>query len=207
MTRLSALWLGLLFASCSPDPSRVCGTDDGLDGRQPSAGCEMRVRGDGDPPTGIETCADGSLNRFASPSCPLCYDVAVCGRDDSACQRCAAGETCVEESDGCRCVTVCTSDDDCGADEACMCPGDGGDQVGTREFPICVQAACRRNEDCGAGGLCGIGAEGCGGVRGFFCRTPVDQCSTNESCEDDGMPLCFFDPTDSAYECAFYADC
>jgi hypothetical protein len=197
----------LVMSGCTEPTSEVCGRDKGLGGSVPSSDCEMAQAEDDGLSVGIELCDDGSLNRFASPGCPLCYDVNVCSGTDDACGACADGETCVEGTDGCQCITVCTSDIDCAAGEACLCPGDGGAQFGTRDYPVCVQSECRENADCGDGGLCGVGAEGCGGVRGFFCRDLDDECKTSDDCSAEGLNLCFFDMTDQSFQCMTFADC
>jgi hypothetical protein len=98
----------------------------------------------------------------------------------------------------------CLTDDDCAPGTACSCLGDYGGNGEGRNW--CVPADCRTDSDCGQGGVCSP-SFGHGSVdpqmilgqfvntQGFFCHTPRDLCTTDESCGGpDSMLSCQYVP-------------
>ena len=74
----------------------------------------------------------------------------------------------------------CFTDDDCEG-TVCLCGG-----AAMSDANRCIpQGNCRTDADCGAGGFCSPTLGDCGnygGVVGFFCRTPEDECLNDDEC-------------------------
>jgi len=90
---------------------------------------------------GVELCDDGDQHRAMAEACPRP-------------QACGASP----------CNVGCTNDEDCAADERCLC-----DAV----MNNCVEARCRSDADCATGFLCITDAQGT-----FACQTADDECTT-----------------------------
>lgn len=78
----------------------------------------------------------------------------------------------------------CFSDAECGGG-VCTC-SPGGNYCNP-------PGNCLTDKDCGAGGFCtasnGEDPEGaCGSTQTYFCRTPKDECVTNDDCAKAGSP-------------------
>jgi len=82
---------------------------------------------------------------------------------------------------GCSCTyDTCTGDSDCMAGQLCACHG-GAYAEG--QGNTCMPGNCRVDSDCGTNGYCSPTAGGgCGGVSGYYCHTPQDQCVNDTDC-------------------------
>ncbi len=151
-------------------------------------------------PSGYERCADGSRIRVASMPVDLgwyadelqpCFD-----QDPGDDQECYAHGDCgVSPNARCLChrsywlnwnvcVEVCASDADCGEQEVCVAPEQGGSYL---DVPTCRGVRCRGPEDC-ASGECGA-AWATGDNSAYFatgCRSAYDRCRTSKHCERAG---------------------
>ena len=126
----------------------------------------------------------------------------VCS-SDAQCADAGANGRCVPFGGGpagCFCTyDACFHDNDCTGD-TCACHGApymGGD--GNR----CVPGNCHVDADCGPGGYCSptYGTENCGGLSGYYCHTPTDQCVNDSDCAGSGYSVCAYSTTDSRWEC------
>jgi hypothetical protein len=129
-------------------------------------GDELALDDDCDALAGYEVCADGTVHRHTSVPCNTNEDIMACWGP----------------------YYGCSSDEDCMEGLACECElrwaGDGPHGPGLPyTFNRCVAADCRSDADCG-GLRCGVSDDGCGGIGGFFCRTPEDDCSSDLDCPD-----------------------
>jgi hypothetical protein len=103
---------------------------------------------------------------------------------DTQCTSGADGR-CVESGGGvlfCSCTyDTCADDAACPTGQTCACHGSPyvGGQGNT-----CVPGNCRVDSDCGAGGYCSpaFSNMGCGGLAGYYCHTPQDQCVNDTDC-------------------------
>lgn len=103
-------------------------------------------------------------------------------------ERCSPlpGPGCREDDDGSEACEMrrglCSTDDDCPADEACHCEADGAGR--------CMAASCRSDDDCevGKGGahVCAFASisGGCYTRQAFVCRTANDTCVADGDCEN-----------------------
>lgn len=189
-----------------PDGCEVCACRDEPECRTdldcgPREVCELAGRGC-DTPTCVpgchenEQCGEGQACRdVVCVTCPCpgqCTDLPP----DPECRNdldCADGEVCELGGRGCGtpvCVPGCNEDAQCGRGQDCVevqcvtcpCPG------------LCMDrppdAACRNDDDCGAGEVCEPGGPGC--------STPVcvpgchanDDCQAGQSCLDVQCVTC-----------------
>lgn len=83
----------------------------------------------------------------------------------------------------CECPPECTVDADCDSDHACQCPVTIAGRVLSRveDGNRCVPANCRDATDC-ARAACGVSLSGRGVIKGFYCRTPSDDCELDSDC-------------------------
>lgn len=88
---------------------------------------------------------------------------------------------------------ACWADADCAPNTACEC-GSGS----AIDPHVCVEAACRIDTDCGAGGYCSPSPDGCGQVASWRCHTPDDACVDDRDC---GNELCAFDEGRAHWAC------
>ncbi len=166
--------------------------------------CEPARQADGTR-SGFDTCraADGafaSLNRIESVACsgdpratvPACVDTHGDAYGD-----CVTDADCLDEGvcghlangwAGCECWSVCTSDAECGAEEACLCALSpipsapyATSVLHAATANQCVPARCRTGADCESG-ECGASFSPCGGIIGFYCRTKSDECRGQDDC-------------------------
>lgn len=149
-------------------------------------------------PTGFERCADGAMHRaealatdadHTESACPYTeadadtYEVYCV--TDAECVDAAYG-ACVAKSfgegpGGCGCSYACTTDADCGADEACV---PDGLVEGVLMHSTCAPASCRTDADC-PGGECGLSLfnNGCAWGAVLACRSEEDACRTDADCD------------------------
>jgi hypothetical protein len=185
--------------------------------------CEPIAQADGSR-SGLEACRkpDGRLayvNRVDAvacsgdpvasvPECPEDYHQRECATDDD----CADGGVCGAAPSGfteCSCWSVCGSDADCGADEACLCAlervsSDGrGNHVSLSDAHQRVAADCRSDADCESG-ECGALIGPCGhDIFAFYCRTKDDECRSNLECGNIG----WCDSTGGKWTCKAVGNC
>lgn len=88
----------------------------------------------------------------------------------------------------------CTKDDDCngahGASGVCACqsPHGMGCGAGVVSGNACVPSSCRTDSDCSPCHTCRV-EQSCGLITGYYCGTPLDECSSNADC---GTGFCTF---------------
>jgi hypothetical protein len=120
--------------------------------------------------TGIDLCAGGEYLRREAVTCPTNYpDTNPC------CGTCPEGTICSTSGEiACSCVTACTDDSQCAANELCMC----GQTAGT-----CISAKCKTGADCAPGEACTSWDTtlGCLYLE-FACTTPADACGGDIDC-------------------------
>lgn len=171
-----------------------------------------------DKSSGLITCAEGFSHR---PSATACTPLAVggtgsgaepdeafggataepnCGQDPSLCDDLPHG-FCVRDHDdpydSYYCESGCVTDDDCLANQICIC-GQAESPTGGR----CVVSNCATDADCGKGLLCASFVEGCG-PGGFACLRDNDECRSDADCEEDdcGLTGDIFRPTEAQRTC------
>jgi hypothetical protein len=73
----------------------------------------------------------------------------------------------------------------------------------------CVPSNCRVDSDCGPGSLCSPTlASGCGGIGGYYCHTPSDECMTDCDCTTSDPSLyCAYDTTRGRWSCQLLPAC
>jgi hypothetical protein len=159
--------------------------DGGVDIMQPAP------NGEGEIPTGVERCPDGTYHRYTTVPCTNKANTVDDGCDQDACDAldCAPGQVCVNvfaDLSPCSCHTPCASDADCTPDEACMCT------FGSVAY--CESADCRTDADCG-GFECGLSFDSdCGELEILGCHSPSDECQNSEQC--DGPDECVYSSDD-----------
>jgi hypothetical protein len=101
----------------------------------------------------------------------------------------------------------CADDSGCPKGQTCACHGspytDG-------EGNHCVPSNCRLDADCGPGGWCSPTSftMSCGGIGGYYCHTPQDQCVNDSDCADAGIfDVCAFDTTLGHWRCMVQGVC
>jgi hypothetical protein len=149
--------------------------------------------------------ADDSACATTPPAgtCTLMPGFAQCTKDSE----CSTGTNgrCIETMGGaltCFCsYDTCKKDSDCTNGQLCVCHGSaytGG--AGNS----CGSGNCRTDADCG-GSFCSPSANsmGCGGLGGYYCHTPSDQCVDDADCPTmNGPQICAFSSKNSRWECA-----
>jgi len=100
--------------------------------------------------------------------------------------------------DGCRCnYDRCTTDGDCSEGGPCECRVPSRGASGAN---VCMAGNCQVDANCGAEGYCSPSLGSCGdfgGVVGYYCHTPADQCIDDADCLGDAgflgqRPYCMF---------------
>jgi hypothetical protein len=151
-------------------------------------------------PPGIHVHADGGLSSDGGTGGPCTAD-SQCTSGDNA--RCTPSEhngfaTC--ESD------ACSTDGDCGKGGVCAC----GLPASTGRYPnVCLSGNCRVDSDCGCGYCSPTYGTSCGaygGVIGYYCHTPEDECTNDDQCTEGGPGYCGYQPTTKRWTC-FYSFC
>ncbi|UQA59779.1 ferritin-like domain-containing protein [Polyangium aurulentum] len=134
---------------------------------------------------------DGSVHRGSRTTCDTAIQKTTCAgtenhlscRADADCKsgpngRCTSGIG--QVGTYCSCTYACEKDEDCGADEVCVCRG-----TGTLSAPhsVCAKAACKVDADCPESS-CGLSVfnNGCHEQVSLACRTKADACHTDAEC-------------------------
>lgn len=148
--------------------------------------------------TGFVKCADGALNRLEAAPVPAPADPTFCIGDENY-LFCAAETDCTDGPNGrcvhfdvtppdgaasasCVCTYFCTSDADCGDDEACV----ASELAGVDGNATCQPARCRGSEACESG-ECGLSLDllGYWDVIRLKCRHPGDDiCHGTDDCAE-----------------------
>jgi hypothetical protein len=73
----------------------------------------------------------------------------------------------------------------------------------------CVSGNCHIDANCGPGGYCSpsYGTQGCGGLAGYYCHTPTDQCIDDTDCTDGGYSVCAYSSATNRWECQLEVLC
>jgi hypothetical protein len=98
------------------------------------------------------------------------------------------------------------ADSDCPDGQACGCASQfGGNAIHTN---LCISTGCRSNSDCGENGVCSesISTGRCGGIAGYYCHAPEDECNTNADC-CTSLPLCGYQPALGHWACQAVTVC
>jgi hypothetical protein len=130
---------------------------------------------------------------------------------DAQCSDAGKDGRCVEQGGGavyCACTyDACSHDTDCPTGKTCACHGSPYDgPLGN----ACVPGDCRVDADCGAGGYCSptMSNQGCGGLGGYYCHTPQDQCIDDSDCpSSNGLGVCTYDTTAKYWRCTVQLLC
>ncbi len=202
MKSVSAL---LLFLSCQCQAGPVDSSDSPTETGSSVPACEdaEAILTEGGMNTGFVRCSSGAVNRKqAIPVSAEDYVVEIppCGQQVEG--SCTVDEDCADAPSGycyqgggtygfppfCDCTYLCTSDEDCGGDQACVAPEAHDLPLA---WPICVQADCKQDADC-TSGQCGVASvRDCGfGQLSLVCRTSMDECDDASDC-NDGNWNCF----------------
>jgi hypothetical protein len=105
----------------------------------------------------------------------------------SSAAACPSHETDAGADSGVGCMPAydaCLVDSDCGGSGVCDCEVPRCTHPYATTGNVCLPGNCRVDSDC-ACGFC-AGEPSCGGLDGYWCTTPLDECSTNADCEDAG---------------------
>jgi len=132
---------------------------------------------------GMRRCANGLMHRVAAEGCPTPTlpeprrnplastdpRLAGCLRNADCTQK-APGQ-CVSGSGGNYCRYGCATDDDCGADQLCLCDGGLG---------RCASTNCHTDAECADDRLCASN-DVCSSLS-FGCQTNSDECAVDADC-------------------------
>jgi hypothetical protein len=150
-------------------------------------GSETHLNGE---PVDVVYCNGGDdgrsrIDRIGPKLCP----------DDISDLSCVGGGPCAHE---------CANDDSCGAGKACMCSMATPTGAGIYWEPSkCIPSECESSADCN-GFACSFSSEKCGEPRGFYCRTPYDECDDDSNC---GGPKCRWFATKGHWACSDVTAC
>lgn len=92
---------------------------------------------------------------------------------------------------------TCFKDEDCAANEVCLCDGSSGGGN------TCVPADCHVDADCGGGRSCSPTFGTCGhyfGFVGYRCHTAADTCTVDSDCTAPGY--CAYDEVTAHWACS-----
>jgi hypothetical protein len=176
-----------------------CG-EDPPDDPQPMDGCvnpmPIMQGPDLDQPTGFVRCDGGVVHREQQIACIYTPNDTPCGVEGDPLNECSSDLDCtaapngscnVEGMDGgCTCTYGCSTDEECGAGNVCLCEGGPG---------TCVPASCVTDADCDGYRCVYDWAEG------FACQTPFDECRFDTDCMGADCPNCAPNATACAWTC------
>ena len=154
----------------------------------------------GGPPHGTPTgrpeaiaCPPTDISGFITldGGVPACSVDSDCSASGSALAYCRDGQCSPDE---------CLTDGDCPDGTACACAS----QFRGNAFHVngCITTGCRVDADCGANGVCSesISPSPCGGIGGYQCHGPDDECNVNADCAAS-TPTCAYQPTRGHWAC------
>lgn len=199
----AALALGLAACSNAVNPSDRDAATDGSMMRDTPSACGREPR----------------AHRASATVCPSDRPEVTCnagtvgpGQPCMASAECTMGTNgrCVgNPHDGCRCsYDECQSDRDCPTNALCACRHPTRRGAGAN---VCLPGNCRTDADCGSCGFCSPSLDSCGdygGVAGYYCHTPRDECTDDEDCAgyDAGFlgqrPYCMYDSIVGHWKCS-----
>jgi hypothetical protein len=105
--------------------------------------------------------------------------------------------------DGWHCTyDQCTDDSQCKGGGVCQC--EGGFRADNN---VCLTSSCRVDADCGPGRYCSPSLGDCGsygGVAGYFCHEPADECVDDSDCASSGSikGTCRYNQTVGHWKCS-----
>ena len=143
-----------------------------------------------------ETC--DSVRDVEEPSSTSEWDACSAHAD------CTEGENgrCTPSREGYYCTyDECFDDGDCDDKMVCECGG------GILENRCLREGNCRVDADCGPDGFCSPTLGSCGsygGIVGYYCHTPDDECLDDSNCGDTeyGMPYCAYNMVSGRWTCS-----
>lgn len=202
---------GVVTDSGSPDARSPDATADALvaDALVTGALCPNGESVPLDGGSGLAQCSQLSFNRAALPVCALRPQSVVDCLDDSPNPVCTTDADCADSANGtcintlgsCGCKYGCEDDTGCGEGSACLCRLIVDTDVTVNSASLCLPAQCRGPEDC-ASGRCGLALDGsCMAPVGFFCRTPADDCTSDDDCGPELNAACLFDEQERRWRC------
>jgi hypothetical protein len=171
------------------------------------AGSDATVDDASHPDTGPRPDAGMCVDLPPDPTRPVAIQCSLCrppgpGGGTGACMTdadCTAGDNgrCSFGRGGAFCdYDLCFGDEDCNADEVCLC--DGSNSGGN----TCVSAECHVDADCDGGFACSPTFGTCGHYSGFVayrCHRATDACTTDADC---AAGYCAFDETAGHWQCS-----
>jgi len=108
---------------------------------------------------------------------------------------------------GCSCTyDTCASDSACPTGDLCVCHGS---PYAYGAGNTCMPGNCRIDSDCGAQGYCSPahGTANCGGVSGYYCHTPSDECVNDTDCSTGNPSACTWSSSLSRWTCQEMIEC
>lgn len=171
------------------------------------------------PPRDVPSVRVPRQHRATRETCPAERPSSTCEgpmsgppstcRVDGDCAMGTNGRCVGNPHDGCRCnYDQCRDDGTCTAGGPCACRLANRGASGAN---ICLPGNCQVDADCGANGFCSPTYGSCGdygGVVGYRCHTPQDECIDDEDCatQDAGFlgqrPYCMFTPEVGRWRCS-----
>src|SRR5690606_32997658 len=122
------------------------------------------------------------------------------GMEDAPCVATGSGS-------GTPCTHACLADEDCGANQACLCyMGVVGTQLGIGPEGTankCIPAECTGPQDCD-GWTCGYSHQTCRRNESFHCRGPNNECQNSEDCAG---AACLFSDQEGKWMCMSHGAC
>jgi len=206
--------LSLLVAACSSSGEGGGGAGSGGSptGGTSSGGTSSGGTSSGGSSSGGASSGVPEQHRATASTCsPSTTTASPCGGIGSGeCSKdsdCASGTNghCTFQGGGaaiCHCFyDTCANDSECTSGGPCACQGSPYQSI----VNACVQGNCKVDADCGASGYCSpsAGTSCSGGLAGYFCHTPSDECLNDSDCADAGpAPVCAYDSTKKHWACA-----
>jgi hypothetical protein len=181
----------LVLAACGGTSSTIAADDAGTDATsatdagsdvvthpEPDAGADVVTHPEPDAGADGATKPDGSAAcrteapTYHRPSATTCPSHATDAGTDSGIVGCMPPHD------------ACLVDTDCGGSGVCDCETPSCAHPFGSSGNVCLPGNCRVDSDC-ACGFC-AGDPSCGGLDGYWCTTPLDECSTDADCHDGG---------------------
>jgi len=191
--------------------SALIDTEDGVDRASSSS--------HGDSGSGSSSAGRVAANHRASDAqCGLQVPAGDCMegtgsacQNDSQCSGTGVNGRCITRVGnvaGCVCTSdTCSDDSACSTGQTCACHGSPY-TFGTGN--TCVPGGCRVDSDCGTDGYCSpsFDTSSCGGLAGYYCHTPKDQCVDDTDCSGSQLQgFCVFSSGDGFWKCQSWGPC